>query len=55
MRAPLQSVKAWSLYRSLSSDRFSGDKPENRLAAKVPLLRWVPSRAAASAGSLEQP
>ncbi|CAE7388050.1 URT1 [Symbiodinium natans] len=24
---------------------FSGDKPENRLAAKVPLLRWVPSSA----------
>ncbi|CAJ1451725.1 unnamed protein product [Effrenium voratum] len=21
---------------------FSGDKPENRLAAKMPLLRWVP-------------
>ena len=26
--------------------RFSGDKPENRLAAKVPLLRWIPSRVA---------
>lgn len=25
---------------------FSGDKPENRLAAKVPLLRWIPSRVA---------
>ncbi|CAE7939037.1 tbc1d23, partial [Symbiodinium sp. KB8] len=25
---------------------FSGDKPENRLAAKVPLLRWMPSRVA---------
>ena len=26
--------------------RFSGEKPENRLSAKMPLLRWIPEYAA---------
>ena len=47
---------SFSLFISLGltqkQRRFSGDKPENRLAAKVPLLRWVPSSVAASAAQL---
>ncbi|CAK9016608.1 unnamed protein product [Durusdinium trenchii] len=27
---------------ALTINRFSGEKPENRLSAKMPLLRWIP-------------
>lgn len=40
---PTNSVcKSLETFAFLALLRFSGEKPENRLSAKMPLLRWIP-------------